>query len=378
MSKKFGLGFNNRPLDQSAEQQSSSTDARNGLKSVQEHLSITSKSNVTVGEKMIPRKEESKMEALKRKMNEMLERTNEEDKKNKVWESHHMTDISKKMKADEVECTGTGFVGEVNDHNKLISMINSEEFDSLYSEEAVEQYNRTNEKEVASNVSSSTNNISKRELLHYDAMFSVCDPATVCGDNDNNNNNNKASTNKSDVFSNKFHKQSDPFITGNSNVGNNDDGEDELPIWKRLHVGQAVEARCSYDGRWYSAVIKQVIHGGYSNALYTVQYSDNNGFNPASSSSRDDNNTETRSWRDIKIAKNGKFDYDKRFLIVNPISEFQPAAAKQTCNHHEQQQQQQQQQQQSPIIPKASINPNVIEKMSVASQGGWRARAKKR
>ena len=61
-----------------------------------------------------------------------------------------------------------------------------------------------------------------------------------------------------------------------------------VPIWKRLVLGQSVEARFSEDGCWYPAEIRQVTHGGYPNATYTVRFTSYG-------------NEESRSWKDINL-----------------------------------------------------------------------------
>lgn len=115
--------------------------------------------------------------------------------------------------------------------------------------------------------------------------------------------------------------------------------EDDSPLWKRLKLGDEVDARGSSDGYWYPCLITQVTHGGFPSAKYTVQFTG-------------DGKKESKSVRDLR----------PRQRLATPEPDAQNKAATADPGPGE--------------VP-VSLNPLAAQRAS-AAQGGWRAKARGR
>ena len=298
----------------------------------------------------------SKFSKMREKMAAMLDKTSSSDAElekkrggGETWIRKDMQDVSGKLKSDEVHVLGveSGSVG-AGERALLISRINCEETETLFHGERSDR----DEAILSTSKTSSANQtvISKRELLHHDAMFASVpldapEQPTVSADKEPQ----QSSTPESRLFARPPQRPPSP------------DGDDGFrPLFTRLRVGQEVRARYSEDQLYYDAVITQVIHGGFSNAMYTVRYS---AFG----------NEESRSWKDITPLNNEGVDepLPKRQRPLDQVPQLSgssmpglgaTAPKDQTTTE---------------IPPPVALNPAVLQRAS-QSQGGWRARAKRK
>lgn len=229
----------------------------------------------------------SKAALQRTKMAALLEDATRDEKpdKNKAWERQDVQELGAKMKSDEVDGMGhsASYSSEVGDRATMIARINSDTEESIYVDFG---QGTGSSREEGSNGSS--RHSAHLEVSHHDAMFaptgsyrpstpseapSVCSappPAHARREGD-------------------LTKLRARFERPPSLLPNEKEAAEDAPLWKRLRVGQTVEARSSADGQWYAADIRQVVHGGYANASFTVAFHD---FDDA---------CEAKSWREIRL-----------------------------------------------------------------------------
>ena len=65
------------------------------------------------------------------------------------------------------------------------------------------------------------------------------------------------------------------------------DEEQELPLYKKLNIGDIIYAKFKCDGKFYKASVVRTIHKNYMSAMFDVKF---DGYG----------NVETVSWRDIR------------------------------------------------------------------------------
>jgi len=229
----------------------------------------------------------SKAALQRAKMAALLEDATRDEKpeKTKAWGRQDMQELGAKMKSDEVDGMGhsASHSSEVGDRATMIARINSDTEESIYVDSG---QGTGSSREEGSNGASRHG--AHLEVSHHDAMFaptgsyvpstpaeapSVCSaplpaPAQRVGD---------------------ITKLRARFERPPSPSPNEKETGEDAPLWKRLRVGQTVEARSSADGQWYAADIRQVVHGGYANASFTVAFHD---FDDA---------CEAKSWREIRL-----------------------------------------------------------------------------
>lgn len=301
-----------------------------------------------------------------------------------AWERRDMQELGAKMKGDEVDSMGglASHSSEVGDRAAMIARINSDTDESLFAD--APDRGSSNALGLAAAAAAAAKGGARREVSHHDAMFAPTGayvpspspapagpptappppaappPARRVGYLTKLRASAAAapSAPPSASLNVRFERPPSPRPSEDTGAA--------APLWKRLRVGQAVEARSSADGGWYAAEIKQVVHGGYANASFTVQF--------------DDDAREAKSWRDLRLRpdlyptpdapaslsalKRPRHSDDVSSGAADGPSSAAPQPAGPTAGATEEP---------SAAAPPA-INPAVV--LRAQSGGGWRARAK--
>jgi hypothetical protein len=130
-------------------------------------------------------------------------------------------------------------------------------------------------------------------------------------------------------------------------------GDSEVPLYQRLTAGHNVKARFSEDGCWHAATVKQVTHGGFSNATFTVVYTDYG-------------NEEVRSWRDIELLAGEEYPSSSSAKQESSLPGGQAKANAAT-------------EESSTPITIVQLNPIVMQRAQAPpKKGGWRAKARRK
>jgi hypothetical protein len=232
----------------------------------------------------------SKAALQRAKMAALLEDATRDKKpeKNKAWGRQDMRELGAKMKSDEVDSVGhfASHSTEVGDRAAMIARINSDTEESIYVDTAQESGSISREEGLqAAGVKRHGAHL---EVSHHDAMFAPtgsyvpsapveAPPASSAAPSDR-------TQRVGDITKLRARFERPP-----SPLRNKEEATEGAPLWKRLQVGQMVEARSSVDGQWYGAQIRQVVHGGYANASFTVAFHD---FDDA---------CEAKSWRELRL-----------------------------------------------------------------------------
>jgi len=284
----------------------------------------------------------SKQRKMQEQAQHMLDKAADQPKSaSKSWERQDMKNVAEKFKADEASM---GFSNA--DSEKVVETIRRIEDESR---ETI--FNGTDGFDGDVGIKSDKSAISTSELTHHDAMFTAglleVEPKRVQQEI------NGTSSTLSIALSTQLSSLGKTFERPPSPSSSNDS---EVPLYKRLQVGQPVKARFSEDGCWHSATIKQVTHGGFPNATFTVLYTDYG-------------NEESRCWREIMLLPG-----DDGGGLSSTSEEQDGKRLKResddpsTKEHTE------------AVVPAVPLNPATIERALAPSKkgGGWRAKARRK
>jgi hypothetical protein len=285
-----------------------------------------------------------------------------------AWERRDMQEVGAKMQGDEVDSIGDGasYSSEVGDRAVMIARINSDADESLFAEAS----DRFSSKAPGL----AARHDAHREVSHHDAMFAptgsyapslaaappaapiIAPPPTAQRVGDLSKLRAAAAAAATAAappssLNARFERPPSPLPS--------EDAAAAAPLWKRLRVGQTVEARSSVDGDWYRADITQVVHGGYANATFTVAFQ------------HWEDACEAKSWKDLRLRPD-LYPVPDEPSGLSTLKRPRPDDARAGASDGPASAASQ------PAWPTAeataTINPAVVQRAQ--SGGGWRARAK--
>jgi len=308
----------------------------------------------------------SKLNKMKQRMDLLMKKT-DDSSQSVNWERKEMNNISTKMKSDEISCldmSSSSSLSQLNEHHDIIEAINSETNESIYDDlnsNKSEIMNSNNKKQKLIKEEDNERANRNKELLHYDAIFSSCPIEEITKEHEKNNN----------IIMQPSQSSKNISFETTLNMSSSSDNTSEdidIPLYKILKVGQVIEARYSGDGKWYDAIITQVCHAGYSNAVYTIHFQYNHNM--------DMDVSESCSWKDIKLL-NQSFDNNNNnnnnnntdYKIESKVYDTTPTLDSTIKSSHK-------------VVIKdrssievSELNPLAIQQASI-KKGGWRAKAK--